>query len=147
MNATTYPPLSTDALALCAAIDAGDDSALPILADCLEEAGDPRASGLRLIYDGHYILADWMPRDEEHWSDCRGWAANTDGKIGFLCRESVTTPTEGTWWCRVTHDSRPALRDRGHFRLVPICPASLNEYWRGREASLLRLAEALIVGQ
>ena len=36
-----------DITRLCAAIDGGDDSALPILADALEEAGDPRAPGLR----------------------------------------------------------------------------------------------------
>lgn len=38
-----------DIAALCAAIDAGDDSALPVLADALEEAGDGRAKGLRDI--------------------------------------------------------------------------------------------------
>lgn len=40
--------LTFDALALCAAIDGGDDTALPILADWLEEAGDARAAGMRL---------------------------------------------------------------------------------------------------
>ena len=38
-----------DQAALCATIDAGDDSALPILADALEEASDPRAAGLRRL--------------------------------------------------------------------------------------------------
>lgn len=42
MSATT-----ADYAALCAAIDAGDDTALGPLADCLEELGDPRAAGLR----------------------------------------------------------------------------------------------------
>lgn len=32
---------------LCAALDAGDDRVLPILADALEDAGDGRAAGLR----------------------------------------------------------------------------------------------------
>lgn len=40
---------TTDMAALCAVIDAGDDSALPILADLLEETGDPRAAGLRRL--------------------------------------------------------------------------------------------------
>lgn len=35
--------------AFCAAIDAGDDSLLPILADLLEETGDARAAGLRAV--------------------------------------------------------------------------------------------------
>lgn len=37
-----------DIAALCAAIDAGDDTAVSPLADAMEEAGDPRAAGLRL---------------------------------------------------------------------------------------------------
>jgi len=42
-------PLTTpDALALIAAIDAGEDDCLPILADLLEEAGGG-AAGLRLV--------------------------------------------------------------------------------------------------
>lgn len=43
--------------ALCAAIDAGDDGALPILADALEGAGDPRAAGLRRIMAFGRLLA------------------------------------------------------------------------------------------
>ena len=41
--------------ALRAAIDAGDDSALPILADAMEEAGEGRlAAGLRHVRDSCY---------------------------------------------------------------------------------------------
>jgi len=36
---------------LLAAIDAGDDALLPILADALEDVADARAAGLRLISD------------------------------------------------------------------------------------------------
>ncbi len=35
-----------DVAALCRAIDDGDDTALPILADALEEAGDERVRGM-----------------------------------------------------------------------------------------------------
>lgn len=38
---------SRDVIALRAVIDGGDYAVLPILADALEEAGDPRAAGLR----------------------------------------------------------------------------------------------------
>ena len=45
--------VTQDYAALCNAIDDGDDSALPILADWLEEQGDRRAEWLRiLIEDG-----------------------------------------------------------------------------------------------
>lgn len=37
---------------LCQAIDEGDDSLLPILADELEEVGDARAAGVRLMPAG-----------------------------------------------------------------------------------------------
>lgn len=43
---TTTTQTITD---LCALIDAGDDSLLPILADALEDAGDGRAAGLRMF--------------------------------------------------------------------------------------------------
>ncbi len=40
---------TTDFTALCAAIDAGDDDALSIMADWLEETGDERATGMREV--------------------------------------------------------------------------------------------------
>ena len=43
--------MTPDIIALCAALDAGDNSVLPILADALEEAGDARADGIRLCVD------------------------------------------------------------------------------------------------
>jgi hypothetical protein len=43
--------LTPDVLSLLAAIDDDDDSALPILADALEEAGDVRAEGVRWVTD------------------------------------------------------------------------------------------------
>jgi hypothetical protein len=46
---TLAPDLRAAIAALCAALDAGDDSALYALADALEEAGDPRAAGLRAV--------------------------------------------------------------------------------------------------
>ena len=51
-----------DVLALCQAIDEGDDSALPALADALEEMDDPRAAGLRVAADGTeivHIIGSW----------------------------------------------------------------------------------------
>lgn len=39
--------LTADIAALCAAIDQGDDEALPALADAMEDAGDPRAAAIR----------------------------------------------------------------------------------------------------
>lgn len=49
--------LDRDAAALCAAVDAGDDGALPYLADALEEEGNPRAAGLRAC-----AFLGWRPR-------------------------------------------------------------------------------------
>jgi hypothetical protein len=48
--------LTTDLIALRAAIDAGDDSALGPLADLLAEWGDPLAEGLRRLLAGGYRL-------------------------------------------------------------------------------------------
>jgi hypothetical protein len=57
-------PTTADIASLCAAIDAGDAACLPILADALEEAGDPRAAGLRRSKRpgcsvGHYSDYGW----------------------------------------------------------------------------------------
>ncbi len=43
---------------LCRVIDAGDDTALPALADALEDAGDERAAGLRVLGD-RWPLEPW----------------------------------------------------------------------------------------
>ena len=50
MTATMTP----DILSLCAAIDAGDETALVALADALEEAGDPMAAWLRVVIADRY---------------------------------------------------------------------------------------------
>lgn len=58
-----------DLVALCAAIDAGDDSALPVLADLLEERGDPRAVGLRRFAHRPATDPECAP-DGRHESRC-----------------------------------------------------------------------------
>lgn len=59
----------TTIAALCAAIDAGDDTALGPLADALEEQGDPRAAGLR-------VVAGRGKRPAYQWGGrCRWYAA------------------------------------------------------------------------
>lgn len=50
---------------LLAALDAGDDSAILPLADALEEAGDPRAAGLRLVGDRRPAGCVW--RQTQPW--------------------------------------------------------------------------------
>jgi hypothetical protein len=65
---------ATDTLAaLCAALDAGDDSVLPVLADALDDADDPAAGGLRRV--GARRPRHWtsLGQQEYHWySDRRG---------------------------------------------------------------------------
>jgi hypothetical protein len=51
--------LSRDIAHLRQLIDDGDDTALPILADAMEEAGDPRADGLRLVGDRKPLVTGW----------------------------------------------------------------------------------------
>ncbi len=77
--------LSLDAAALCAAIDAGDDTALAPLADALEEAGDGRAAGLRRLDDPSILLDNGAARPT---SSASGWS----------------------WWLRVTQMDVPQYR-------------------------------------
>ena len=51
ITTAVHPDLARALVECTAAIDAGDDSVLPILADVLEELQDPRAAGLRRL--GH----------------------------------------------------------------------------------------------
>ncbi len=62
---------------LCALIDQGDDAALPLLADAMEEAGDPRAAILRgPPYIGHYIP---VPADLCAWRETWYYPDRQDG--------------------------------------------------------------------
>ncbi len=83
--------LALDIAALCAAIDAGDDAVLPILADALEEAGDALAVGLRLAaeYAGLLGCNDPDSRRQPEW----GWY-----DIDF-----ADSSTEDALWCRLWH--------------------------------------------
>lgn len=65
----TFDPLELPAIrSLLAAIDAGDDEVLPILADALEEDGDGRAAGLRHKWSRRLTPAPQNARPE-NW----GW--------------------------------------------------------------------------
>lgn len=64
--------IMADIAALRHAIDDGDDSCLPILADALEDAGDPRASaGLRLIQNKRPLKNPTEREDGVQWE--WGW--------------------------------------------------------------------------
>lgn len=69
--------MTPDMSAMCLAIDDGDDSALPDLADALEEAGDKRAEGLRRICpDSRFRCLAWPARFVFHGPSRRwswGW--------------------------------------------------------------------------
>lgn len=71
--------------ALCAAVDAGDDAVLPILADALEEAGDGRAAKLRLAPHLYRPLAVW--RGEHEWA----WVCGSEGLGGCWSGETGRT--------------------------------------------------------
>ena len=81
----TLPDLHADpdALALLVAIDAGEDDCLPILADLLEEMGDPRATGLRRLRDakepdGCEQIAPFAGADSSPYGWTRHGAAVSD---------------------------------------------------------------------
>lgn len=65
--------------ALCAALDAGDDTALPILADALEEADSPLSAGLRAIPPDarplHSLDRTWRWFSAGWWEDDRSTVA------------------------------------------------------------------------
>jgi hypothetical protein len=120
--------MSADALALCAAIDTGDDVALLALADAMEEAGSQLARGLRLVLvEKQLPLAGvnhyrWEGRVSPTDSTT-GWGAYVPRQTldrmvgGTLCPEESLPDDPPEWW---------------HWREYPT-----------RSAALLALAEAL----
>jgi len=111
--------MTSDFLALCAAIDAGDDSALPALADWLEEAGDPRAAGLRRFAHRPALEIDAQPcRMAGLWA----WHILSDEYVGCLAREVFLR-----------------LRKAGH----GVQWAGKRALYPTRSAAYLALAEAL----
>jgi hypothetical protein len=72
--------LTRDLQALYAALDSGDDSVLPILADALEESGDPLAASMR----GSFLHKRPELVLPNPGADCRwGW------QIGYGQRHNV----------------------------------------------------------
>lgn len=139
----------TDTIAgLCAALDAGDDAVLPILADALEEAGeDGLAAGLRprKAYGILWAIRDFIPaaghhpRGEPEWLilDPRSVYSTDLGRacvgVGTYLRLSRLTPRRGR------------NRTRTH---LAVLPDGTLETVRGiayptRSAAYLALAAAL----
>jgi hypothetical protein len=120
-------PTLTDRTALLAALDAGDDSVILILADCLEEECDPLAAGLRMV-TGHRPL----PQSGMNTAVAPRWLWVSDS--------DPDTPRFMTD-CRLPQDIIGRLPS----------PAGLNtehrRYFRTRSAAYLALAQALVESQ
>ena len=123
----TMTTMTTEITHLLAALDAGDDSVLPILADALEEAGDPRAAGLRRVGDRR----PWALWDRWRWL----WGALDAGLGAPVTPESLAAVLEKPIWDRLQGD-RPGPEQgwSDSARFVEYDTAS---------AALLALAEAL----
>lgn len=113
--------IAADIMAMLLALDKGEVSCLPILADALEECGDRRADGLRLVIK----RADWPRYDMAH--------AAIGPFIWFRCNDDKD-------WFTFAHFISPKIFDKlegGTLR---------GDYWRHYEtisSALLALAEAL----
>lgn len=118
--------ITPDITALCAALDAGDDSALGPLADALEEAGDPRAAGMPPAIDAwRDTRPDWNDGpDETRWG---WWEECDDSHAGGWAQYAILTRSEFA--------ALPGQESRPHWKGYP-----------SRSAAYLALAEALAKG-
>ncbi len=122
---------ATDLARLLAALDDGDDSMLPIVADLLEEAGDQRAVGLRRVA-GWHAYTGFQPhlREAPVAGEPRiwGWIPNLPGNekyaYGLL---------------------KPAVFSRLRDNVWPGIPE--GRYYPTRSAAYLALAAALTPSQ
>lgn len=121
---TAIDPLTTpDALSLLAAIDAGDCSALPILADALEEAGDARTAGLLRLVGAREPFSVGVGRGPEPYA----WY---EGRDDLADRQpSYYLP------CLLFRQLPPSECQLG--------PGAEGRYYRTRSAAFLALALAL----
>lgn len=112
-------PTNRDITALRAAIDQGDDTVLPFLADALEDAGDPRTAGLRrALRLGFKPEAGWG-----HWR---------------VSRNARPKRAQG----RVSYEEFARLRE-GDLHTVG---AAMWREFPTRSAAYLALADALVGG-
>ncbi len=123
----TFPALSPDALALCADIDGGDDSALPILADELEICSDPRAAGLRELIGKPFLPGGALPRPGPSWAYPGEWY----WEQGYAHFGGPRLP--GGVWLRLEGGRRPEKYNT-------------SVYYPAPAAAYLDLAQALIGG-
>lgn len=114
----TTADLSRDLAALTAAIDAGDDIALPMLADVLEEMGDARAAGLRRV-------GNRSP----------GWERHAVGRLHWWQR----APSKRYLRILCTVPAKTFAR----LQTEPKYVAGELRYYRARTAAFLALAAAL----
>ena len=91
---------------LLAAVDAGDDAVIPVLADALEEMNDPRAAGLRQIMTIGIGIIQTAPGGACVWTE-----GITLGEAAYLLRRqysghtTYSTDHTGAW---VHFDTRSA---------------------------------------
>ncbi len=122
--------MTTDIRNLCAAIDAGDDSAILPLADALEEAGDVRAAGLRQFASSGRKPSDgWGNGSRSRWYLCNGVSEMHSQKYHAIAAPVYRRVEVGETWARSGH-------------------VIAGEYleWDSRSAAILALAEALLDG-
>lgn len=133
---TTFDVLTTpEAVALLAAIDAGEDDALLPLADLLEEAQDQRAAGLRQIAGGGVN----MPRYTGMAS--YGWMFE-DEKCEAAHLESMASAAENAGLTKLA-SRHPRHVSVWRDRIAGVVSAVAFEA-RGRHVPLLALASALV---
>jgi len=112
---------------LLAALDAGDDSVLPVLADLLEEQGDRRAAGLRRLP----AAPSGLPGRQAHF-------------VKLTARMEEIRAADATAWTQALRpDLFTALTGATH------CTCGKGTEWAdfpSRSAAFLALAEALAAG-
>ncbi len=110
-------------------MDAGDDSVLPLLADELEWAGDPRADGLRLITHRPACIFTGGPR-----------------KCGWI--SELTLPTEEARQSAPSRELYRRLGRRSRSQTWIDSNGTLRTVWAvsypTRHAAFLALAQALL---
>lgn len=92
------PPDPADPVAvLCAELGAPgmEGVLLPQLADALEDAGDPRAAGVRLIGDRRPLFLDWALNDRWAWLEAGTPDSNGASRHRIASKTFALLPADG----------------------------------------------------
>jgi hypothetical protein len=148
---------SNNIVSLCQAIDAGDYTVVQILADALDDEGDSRANGLRLIWSGASIPYEGnLPGSTQYEGGCikvygnfapPGWG-RVYPQSGKDCYKPFRQGIILNRWFMLRGEMRASLHSAGCGSQEPGVPLAQEQRWSaGSLCRILRIGDSSVVSR